>query len=156
MTDTPFQSYFRQAILGILEETFDNVRGIYLDQGTSLFATLATISAEEASIPVSANCACIAAHVEHMNLYMEIILEMVQGNSLQVDWTEIWDTVKSVTPEEWESSQQKLRDTVERIRDLATNSTWENEGEIRGALGMIAHNAYHLGEIRQALCTLKS
>ena len=31
-----------------LDETFDQVHGIYLDRGTSLFETLETISAEEA------------------------------------------------------------------------------------------------------------
>ena len=32
---------------------------------------------------------------------------------------------------------------------------WEDEKAIGGALAIVIHTAYHLGEIRQALCTLK-
>ena len=34
------------------------------------------------------------------------------------------------------------------------NKEW-NEDTIGGALSLVVHTAYHLGEIRQALCTLK-
>jgi hypothetical protein len=34
------------------------------------------------------------------------------------------------------------------------NPTW-NEDSIGGALSIVIHTAYHLGEIRQALCTVK-
>jgi hypothetical protein len=32
---------------------------------------------------------------------------------------------------------------------------WDSENAIGGALAIVVHTAYHLGEIRQALCTLK-
>ena len=51
--------HFTSAICTLLDETFDNVQGIYLDKGTSLFETLATISAEEASLPVGGKCATL-------------------------------------------------------------------------------------------------
>ena len=47
--------HFTKAIYGLLDETFDNVQGYFLDKGTSMFETLATISAEEASVPVGAS-----------------------------------------------------------------------------------------------------
>ena len=34
---------FAKALLALLDETFDNVRGYYLDRGTSLFETLAKV-----------------------------------------------------------------------------------------------------------------
>ena len=40
--------HFTGALIPLLDETFDNVHGIFLDKGTSLFETLATISSEEA------------------------------------------------------------------------------------------------------------
>ena len=43
--------HFTKALYGLLDETFDNVQGYYLDKGTSMFETLAAISAEEASMP---------------------------------------------------------------------------------------------------------
>ena len=53
--------HFTGALITLLDETFDNVHGIFLDKGTSLFETLATISSEEASIPVGGKCATLAA-----------------------------------------------------------------------------------------------
>src|SRR5690554_3547409 len=53
-------------LLELYDETFDRVHGYYLNRGTSLFETLATISAETASIPVSADCATLAAQVAHV------------------------------------------------------------------------------------------
>ena len=48
---------FTTPFFEMLEETFEHVYGNYLDGGTSLFETLETISAEDASRPVSATCA---------------------------------------------------------------------------------------------------
>jgi hypothetical protein len=156
MAEKTLKDYFAEAMLAALDETFENVQGMYLDRGTSLFETLATITAEEASRPVSANCASLAAQVEHVRFYMEVTLQFMRGERPQVDWTEIWRTVRSVTPEEWAASQQRLRETYGRIRELVVSmTTWEGENEIGGALALLMHNAYHLGEIRQALCTLK-
>lgn len=44
--------HFTQALYNLLDEVFDHVHGYFLDKGTSLFETLATVSAEEASVPV--------------------------------------------------------------------------------------------------------
>ena len=53
--------HFTKAVLELLDETFDNVHGYYLDKDTSLFQTLASISADEASTPVGGKCATLAA-----------------------------------------------------------------------------------------------
>ena len=74
----------------------------------------------------------------------------------RVDWGEIWRTVGAVTPDEWQAIQAELRANYERILRLIDDQTeWPGEAEIGGAMGVVAHTAYHLGEIRQALCTLK-
>jgi len=44
--------YFTKALFTLLDETFDNIHGFYLDRNASLFETLANITADEASIPV--------------------------------------------------------------------------------------------------------
>ncbi|MBI5960585.1 MAG: DinB family protein [Chloroflexi bacterium] len=156
MAEKTLKDIFTEAMLAALDETFENVHGMYLDRGTSLFETLATITAEEASRPVSANCASLAAQVAHVCFYLEVTMRFVRGERPRVDWTEIWRTVRAVTPEEWAASQQRLRETYGQIRALVTSmDTWEGEGEVGGALALLMHNAYHLGEIRQALCTIK-
>lgn len=148
-------THFTEAFLLLLDETFDNTHSIYLDKDTSLFDTLQTITAQEASQPVSASCASIAAHVAHITFYLRLTIRVANGERPQVDWGEIWRTVRDVTPEEWTASQHELRDAYNDIIVLAKNTTWQNTQEIAGAFGVLAHTAYHLGEIRQALCTLK-
>ena len=60
-----------------------------------------------------------------------------------------------VTPEEWDNYREKLREAYLRMDKLFhENPTW-NEDSIGGAMSIVVHTAYHLGEIRQALCTLK-
>lgn len=57
---------FRANVVTYLEEIFEKVHGYVLDPGTPLFETLSSMSAEEASKPISANCACLAAQVNHV------------------------------------------------------------------------------------------
>ncbi len=150
--------HFTQALVLLLDETFDQVHGIYLDKGTSLFETLATISAEEASIPVGGKCATLAAQVKHIAFYLDVLERAVRtGQFEKVDWGEIWREVTAVSPEEWQSIQTELRASYNQIKQLILEtSAWPSEREIGGAIATIVHTAYHLGEIRQALCTLKA
>jgi hypothetical protein len=150
--------HFTGAITALLAETFDNVQGIYLDKGTSLFETLATISAEEASIPVGGKCATLAAQVKHVAFYLDVLERNVRSGKFEpVDWGEIWRTTGAVKPDEWESLKTDLRASYNRIKALIHDATtWPNEQEIGGAIATIVHTAYHLGEIRQALCTVQA
>ncbi|NUM43550.1 MAG: hypothetical protein HUU38_02505 [Anaerolineales bacterium] len=149
--------HFTQALYLLLDETFDSVRGIFLDKGTSLFETLATISAEEASIPVGGKCATLAAQVKHIAFYLDVMEEQVRTQKFErVDWGQIWRETNTVSAEEWETIKSDLRASYDRVKALiADMPAWTNEYEIGGAMGAIVHTAYHLGEIRQALCTLK-
>ena len=150
--------HFKDALFLLLDETFDNVQGIYLDKGTSLFETLATISAGEASIPVGGKCATLAAQVKHVAFYLDVVERAVRsGSNERVDWDEIWNTTKDVTPAEWETIKAGLRESYDRIKTLVNDTDeWPSAYEIGGAIGLVVHTAYHLGEIRQALCTLKA
>jgi hypothetical protein len=63
--------------------------------------------------------------------------------------------VEKVSPEEWEEYKRQLKDAYLRMDKLFhENQTWD-EDTIGGAMSIVVHTAYHLGEIRQALCTLK-
>ena len=155
---SPIQTeHFNGALLALLDETFDHVQGLYLDQKTSLFETLANISAEKASIPVGGKCATLAAQVKHVAFYLDVIERSVRDPDLpKADWGEIWRTVNQVTPEEWQSIQDELRSNYNRILDLIkTTPEWPGEDEIGSTIAVIAHTAYHLGEIRQAMCILR-
>ena len=83
--------HFTSALYTLLDETFDNVQGYYLDKGTSLFETLAAISAEEASIPVGGKCATLAAQVKHVAFYLDVLERSVRTQQDErQDWGKIW------------------------------------------------------------------
>jgi hypothetical protein len=155
-TTIPAEQFTRE-LMFLLSETFESVQGIYLDRGTSLLETLAGISAEEASIPVGGQCATIAAQVTHVCFYLDVLEAFIRtGQNTRVDWGEIWRTVREVTPEAWAALQDRLRQAYERVgKTIQACDHWDAEHSMGGAMGVIAHTAYHLGEIRQATCTVK-
>jgi hypothetical protein len=156
MASRTLEEQVAETISHFFDETFEEVKGIYLDRGTSLFETLATVSAEEASRPVSSTCASIAAQVEHMRFYIEVLERYMRGEEVgKVDWDGSWH-VRSVTPEEWEALVGRLRDAYRSVREVAANLSYgPGDDQFGDALAVIVHTAYHLGEIRQALCTVK-
>jgi hypothetical protein len=150
------QEDFLNNLFSLLDETFDNTHGHYLDKDTSLFRTLETVSAQEASIPVGGKCASLAAQVAHVTFYIEVLERVaIHNDTTPADWGEIWRTIEKVTPEEWDSLRNELKATYQRINKLFHENKIWNDDTIGGTLAILVHTAYHLGEIRQALCTLK-
>ena len=148
---------FTTEVFNLLDETFENHHGIYLDKGTSLFETLEGIGADEASRPVGGKCASIAAQVAHVTFYLDVLECYIQTDDAgDVDWGEIWRTTREVTPEEWATMKHRLINTYQRVLTMLRNlDSWNGETAMGGALAIVVHTAYHLGEIRQALCTVK-
>ncbi len=157
MSDLIQAKHFTDAIFTLLDETFDNVRGIYLDKGTSLFETLATITAAEASIPVGGQCATLAAQVKHVAFYLDVLGKSIQTQQYErQDWGKIWRETSSVTPAEWETIKAQLHTSYDGLKQRISEMTdWPGEDHLASAMAAVAHTAYHLGEIRQALCTIK-
>ena len=150
--------HFTSAIYTLLDETFDNVHGYFLDKCTSLFEKLATISAEEASIPVGGKCATLAAQVKHVAFYLDVLEQNVRTQQYErQDWAKIWRETSAVTPEEWAAIKAQLRESYKRFKQLISETTeWPSEDHIGGIIAVVVHTAYHLGEIRQALCTVQA
>jgi hypothetical protein len=151
------QEYITQDLFDVLDEAFVTHHGIFLDEGTSLFETLETITAAEASIAVGGKCATLAAQVAHVNFYLEVIeAYMLKKDRGKVDWGDIWRRVNQVSPEEWQAYQDQLKETYQRVISLLQSmEDWNDERPIGGALAIAVHTAYHLGEIRQAMCVVK-
>ncbi|MGH2532164.1 MAG: hypothetical protein ACRDJW_07620 [Thermomicrobiales bacterium] len=156
MTPPTILDRFTSDLYSLLDETFRNVHGQYLDKQTSLFETLATISAEEASRPVGGRCATLAAQVNHVRFYIDVMERYMRGEEVgEVDWDASWQ-IAAVDDVEWESLKRRLDAAYESV--LATMhgfTTWDGEEQILDAMAILVHTAYHLGEIRQALCTIK-
>ncbi len=149
----------KPTLLEFIEETFSKHHGMFLDKGTSLYETLDGVTAEEASRSASPNTATIAAQVEHVRYYLDVLEEIIRTREFEkkYNWREIWETVREVTPEQWEDLKRRLHESHDRV--LATiNSfeTWDGPFDIGGAISIVAHTAYHLGGIRQALGVIRS
>ena len=144
------------ALLEVLDETFERHHGVYLDEGTSLLETLRGIDHRQASIPVGGGCATLAAQVAHVTFYLEVIEREFSGEDISdADWDEIWRTVGAVTAEEWDALRANLERTYRRIdATLRAADSWEVDPHVYTILPITVHTAYHLGEIRQALCVL--
>lgn len=148
---------FANSLLTLLTEACQSVKGYFLDPKTSLFETLSEISAAEASIPVGGRCATIAAQVTHVNFAMEVSERyFLTGKNEPYDWGEIWRTVSEISPAEWAALQNRIRETYQRLCKIIENHhRWETQSEMTEGINLIVHIAYHLGEIRQAMCILK-
>ena len=148
----------KKPLLRCLEETFSEVRGIYLDKGTTLFETLDSITADEASQRISPNTATIAAQVEHVRFYLDVLDKYIQTlEDSKNNWREIWETVGEVTPSEWEETKARLRDSYSKV--MATINSfeqWDRKYDIAGALSVLTHTAYHLGGIRVTLGVVRA
>lgn len=156
MTQPTGAEHFKAAILEILEETFDTHHGHYLDRGTSLFETLATVTAAEASTPVSASCASIAAQVNHVMYYLDVLAhDLIGAEPTDVNWNAAW-AIGPVNDAEWAALVARLRARADDITALLAGTTEWGEDPAYGAISIVVHTAYHLGEIRQALCTIQN
>ena len=158
MNENIATKHFTSNLLSLLEETFETHHGHYLDKGDSLFETLAGISAAEASIPVGGKCASLAAQVAHITFYLEVLERALHsklvGNN---DWGAIWRTVERVTADEWQAINAELAKTYRRVGAvMRAMQDWDNDDVIGAALAIVVHTAYHLGEVRQALCVVKT
>ena len=146
---------FREGLLVNFDEAFTKVTGIFLDQGTSMFETLATVSAAEASRPVGGGCATIAAQVNHTWFYLDLMSRIGRGEEVgRPDWDSSWD-VGAVDEAEWQRLIDQLRSVHDEVRIFIQTFEGWNADFVGGAFGMLAHCAYHLGEIRTGLCTVK-
>ena len=65
-----------------------------------------------------------------------------------VDWKDSWNT-QTVNEKEWNALRGQMQKAYQKVSDMIDEvETW-NDFKISGALGILAHTAYHLSAIRQ-------
>lgn len=147
----------KKPLLKLLDETFFQVHGMYLDKGTTFFETLEGISADEASQRISSASATIAAQVEHVRFYLDVLNNYIRTKqSTKSNWKEIWENVNAVSDEQWEELKSRLRNSHEQVMETINSfDAWDGDYDIAGALSILTHTAYHLGGIRVALGAIR-
>ncbi len=143
---------FKKELMDLLGETFEEVQGIFLNRGTSLFETIDSISAEKASKPISDQGSGIAAQIDHIEYYLRVLGGSIKKKNIGTpDWEKSWE-ISAVTPEEWDTLRSNLKETYQNLLlEIQNLDLWEGEDDIGASLGILAHTACHLGAIRQAL-----
>jgi hypothetical protein len=149
---TENDSMISKEILDLLEESFERVHGQFLDGGTSLLETVASLCAEEASRQRSAIAETIAGHVNHIIFYIVVLQEYITDKrSGKTDWSESWK-VKNVNDSEWAQLIMRLRNEYGTLKDFVSGiGAWDKGDYVGGVIAIIAHTAYHLGAIRQLM-----
>ncbi len=137
----------------LMRETFEGGRPgegtQYLDHDSGILSTLKELTAAQVSQP-NGKHPSIAAHVRHMIFHLKAACEWIAGDHSKRDWKGSF-LPQAVTPEEWKKPLLQIQETnTEYLRVLRALSPDRLIAE-GGAIGVIAHLAYHLGAIRQHL-----
>lgn len=137
-----------------LSEAFDTVIGMYLDKGDSLWETLENVTAEQASIPIAPGSNSIASQLSHMTYYFDIMAMYLRGETPQdVDWDSAWQK-GAVDEDEWKDIRRALAERQAELYTLIDNTPDESFTDpdvFGGTYAIVAHTAFHLGQIRHAL-----
>jgi hypothetical protein len=143
----------------LLAETFgvaDTPHGYILDTGQSgLLGTIDSLSAEAASAARGPEHATIASHCGHVLFLLQYFAAYERGETPAADWAGSWAT-RVVDDAAWQALRQELRTTYDAVMArLQARDDWP-EAAIAASLMLLAHCAYHVGEIRQRLLWVTS
>lgn len=115
-----------------------------------LLASLGKLSAEQASVRPEGRSS-IAAHVDHLAYGLSLLNQWIRGEEdpfSKADYAASW-TRQTVNDDEWRARRKKLADEAGAwVNAAGTPREWDLT-TLNGALGSIAHLAYHIGAIRQ-------
>ncbi len=140
-------------VLELLRETFEGARPgegtQYLDHNSGIRATLAAITAEQASRRINGRPS-IAAHARHMSFHLRVTAEWIEGDHSKRDWLGSFEP-QTVTTEEWDGVKRDLEASRDGFTRALGSLTPERFAEEGGGMGAVAHLAYHLGAIRQLM-----
>ncbi len=140
-----------QQVLGVLTEAFEGPQdswSYFTDTGRDggLFGTLERLDAPAASRRLGRTS--IAAHVNHVIFGLNASVRWIEGDRRTHSLAESWG-VSSVDEREWARARERLRSAYGDLRRSIELYAAESEKAMAGAVGALAHVAYHLGAIRQ-------
>lgn len=154
MTTTVPVPDIKNATKMVLNEAFDSVIGMFLDKGDSLWQTLENVTAGQASERIAPGGNSIAGQINHMIYYFDIMAMYMQGEEPKdKDWAAAWQLIE-VNEEEWQKLKQALGERQARLFaliDKTPDEAFANTDLVGGTYAVVAHTAFHLGQIHHAL-----
>jgi uncharacterized damage-inducible protein DinB len=148
---------FKMPLATLLGEAFgalDTDSGFFMDNGQDgLLGVLSDIESDTASASLRPQNATIASHSAHVLYVIDLFLAHEQGEHPRADWEAAW-RVRATTDAAWAQLRVDLRARyAEVMRRLNERTDWS--GRAAGSwMMLLAHVAYHVGEIRQIRTSL--
>ncbi len=148
---------FKMPLAALLGEAFGALEtdsGFFMDNGhDGLLGVLGEVDAGTASAALQPQNATIASHAGHVLHVIDLFLAFEQGEHPRADWETAWQRRK-VDAAEWTQLRDDLRARYDDIMArLHARTDWA--GQVAGAwMMLLAHVAYHVGEIRQIRTSL--
>lgn len=144
-------------LTAILQECFMGAQesGAFLIPGPNgLFDLLQGLTAREASTPVAG--ASMAAHALHVAFSLDAFLDWIHGKrGITYDWAKSW-AKSEVTDKEWEELRQRLHRQYTALCQAVHDTAPYDADSAWGAIGVLAHTAYHLGALQVKADELRS
>lgn len=140
-----------QQLLSILREGMEGSPhpwSYFTDPGpeASLLSVLDQLTPEQASQPRGGTS--IVAQVHHVAFAMEASAAWIRSERTAFDWPQSW-SVSQADSLQWAQLLSRLRVAFAELSQTIESSPLESAEEVGGAIGAVAHLAYHLGVIRQ-------
>lgn len=124
------------------------------DPESGILGTLGKLSAEEASAPLApGDGASAASHASHLRYALHLANRAMKGENpyRDADWKGSWATTV-VSETVWTELKSGLRTEFEALKATVSDpAIWSSDMRVFGMIGNIAHSAWHLGALRQAL-----
>ncbi len=147
-------SAIKDATKAALKEAFDSPVGMFLDKGDALWETLEPVTAAQASIPIAPGGNSIAGQVNHMVFYFDVMAGYMRNDPPEhPDWSAAWKVVE-VDEDQWQELKLALgqrQSEIITLIDNAPDEVFTDPDIVGGSYAIVAHTAFHLGQIRHAL-----
>jgi len=121
-------------------------------KGSGLLATISSLSADQASRVLGGTS--VAAHVAHIVFSLDASARWIEGDRTMRNWKESWG-VSTVDAQGWERLQERVRSGYRDLQAAISGYAGNSPEAMGGALGAVAHLAYHLGAVRQKAAILQ-
>ena len=155
MSDTT--GIVREQLLLILDEAFPHPSKQWTyftddNPDSGLFGMLTNINAEEASKVIGSSS--IAANVYHIIFSIYVSAKWISGDNSPVDWNKSWE-LTAADKNKWREIQEELKISYQKLRSSIETADLSKPEITGGAIGTLAHVAYHMGSIKQKIIVVK-
>jgi hypothetical protein len=150
--------HFKQSLLTLLPEVFgatDAPHGYILDNGQAgLLGTLDNVEAATASARLRPENETVASHTNHVLFIVNLHNAFERGEQPEADWAGSWAN-QVVDEAAWAKLRAELRAAYDTaLSRLEARDEFPEPG-VGAFIMLVSHCAYHLGEIKQILTSLK-